>query len=160
MLNTTNPEIEAWDYVNRWAERTASDRLRRSVKSGKEPVEDAVTVTAVLLRAGFPGHQGDGFIGSATFEALGDRVTAELYHPLRMLYGVVPHHPNGMPMQGLLSTMRVFEHEASLMHVGVDGELYAPAVEPMTVNPTPMEIMSKLAVLAYFETRAKVALQA
>lgn len=158
MATITTPEAEAWGYVNRWAESSVRDRVRRNVKSGLEPIEDALIVAAELLRVS-PGPEGDGFVGRAAFVALGDSVTVELYHPLRILHGVVPHHPNGMPMQGLLSTMRIFENETSHMHVGVDGELYRPGTEPLTVNPAPMDQMSKLAALAYFETRAQAALQ-
>lgn len=96
----------------------------------------------------------DGDIGRVSFEALGDSMVVELYNPLRILYGVVPHHPSGMPMQGFLSARRSFENETSLTHIGVDGELYRPGAESALVSPDPMDLMSKLAVFAYFEMRA------
>ena len=60
--------------------------------------------------------------------------------------------------QGLLSTMRVFEYSASLLHVGPNGELYRPGEESMTVNPTPLDQSTKMAALAHFQTRAEAVL--
>lgn len=133
-------------YVNNWATKTTSERVRNNHD------EDGVFIAMGLLAVD-RSPRADKAIGKVSFEALGDSMGVELYDLLQILHGVVPHHPNGMPMQGLLSIRRGFENETSLTHVGVNGELYRSGAESALVSPSPMDLMSKLAVFAYFEMR-------
>jgi len=143
---------EAWQFVNMWMEKTSSRRL------GEYPEEDAVVFSMGIL--GRLGRDetlgGDMAIGQARFKALGDSVEVELFDPRKMLAGITPIRSGGMPMQGLLSTKRLFENTASLIHVGLDGELYPHGeMRDLVVNSEPMNIATKLAVFSYFSMRAE-----
>lgn len=152
-MSITETERDAWDYVHRWAERTTSDRVRN------RPDEDALVVASGFLDVEKI-QRADGFVGRVGFTACGDTVNVALHDPRRILHGVVHHHPEGMPMQGWLSTQRIFENEATQFHIGVNGELYRPGTEAHIVHPEPLDVVTKLMVLTYFQDRVDTALAA
>lgn len=149
----TETERDAWDYVHGWAFNTTSDRVRNC------PDEDAILVASGFLDLDKTQRE-DGFVGRVGFTACGDIINISLHDPRRILHGVVHHHPNGMPMQGWLSTQRIFENASTQLHIGVNGELYRPSPETHIVHPEPLDVVTKLMVLTYFQDRVDAVLAA
>lgn len=153
MSTITATERDAWGYVDRWVVRTISERTLRFQD------EDAAMVAVGYLAVSQEPRE-ELFVGRATFTALGDIINVALHDPRRILHGVVHHHPEGMPMQGWLSAQRIFENEATQFHIGVNGELYRPGSEAHMVHPEPLDVVTKLMVLTYFQDRVDAVLAA
>lgn len=139
---------EAWEYISTWRSMVSAD----AVGSDDDSVLAALVAVNTIGRTKETAEI-DAAIGKTLFSSLGDTVGVELYDPRRILMGLTPTHPEGMPMHGCIEMRRSFENNATLIHIGVDGELYLPGPEVNSVSSAAMGAASKEAVLNYLEIR-------